>query len=159
VIVVSNTSPLNYLILLGHDDVLPAIFGAVVAPPAVVMELSRAGAAAAVREWMCHPPPWLGVRVPRTVDRSLDLDAGESEAIALARELNADRILLDEAKARRVAMNLGLRVAGTLAVLHEASDRGLLDFARTIEALQQTTFYLDEKLVRAILDRIADRPA
>lgn len=153
-IVVSNTSPVNYLVLVGKDHVLPAMFGAVYAPPAVVAELSRKGAPAAVRAWIGSPPAWFHVQAPRAIDASLDLDAGEREAIALAEELHADRILLDEAKARQAAISRGLRVAGTLAVLFEASQRGLVDFQQAIFELRATNFYLDEKLVRAILDRM-----
>ena len=97
------------------------------------------------------------MQAPKAVDRSLDLDTGEREAIALAQEFNADRILLDEAKARRAAISRGLRVAGTLAVLFEASERGLLHFAQTMNELRGTNFYLDDKLVQSILDGIADR--
>ena len=155
-IVVSNTSPVNYLVLLKKDYVFPAMFGAVFAPPAVVAELSSKGAPEAVRAWIGSPPSWLHVQSPRDVDRSLDLDTGEREAIALAQELNADRILLDEAKARRAAISRGLKVAGTLAVLFEASERGLLDLGQTINELGATNFYLDEKLVQAIMERISD---
>lgn len=152
-IVVSNTSPLNYLDLLGKVHVLPAMFGVVYAPPAVVTELSRTGAPATVRDWAASPPAWFHVQAPREIDASLDLDAGEREAIALAEQLHADRIPLDEAKARQAAISRGLRVAATLAVLFEASQRGLLDFRQAVSELPATSFYLDEKLVQAILDR------
>jgi predicted nucleic acid-binding protein len=157
VIVISNTSPLNYLIQLGKDQVLAALFGTVSIPPAVGLELSRAQAPDVVRAWIAHPPPWLRICAPRTVDPSLDLDLGESQAIALAEELHADRILLDETKARKIAVARGLKVAGTLAILFEAHERGLLDFARTIDELRATTFYLDERLIRTILSRLPKR--
>ena len=151
--VVSNTSPLNYLVLLGKADILPALFGAVSIPPAVFAELSRAQAPDAVRAWIAAPPDWLHIQAPSVVDRSVNLDDGEREAIALAWELRADRILLDDAKARRAALRQGLRVAGTLAILFEASRRGLLVLGPVIEELRQTTFYVDENLVRVILSR------
>lgn len=154
-IVVSNTSPLNYLVLLKKDHVLPALFGAVIAPPAVVVELLREQTPAAVRQWMAAPPAWFRVQAPRSIDESLDLDSDEKEAIALARELNADLILLDDAKARRSAQARGLRVAGTLAILFEAGHRGLLDFNQTIDELRRTTFYIDDKLIDTIRDRNA----
>lgn len=149
-IVVSNTSPLNYLILLRKDQILPALFGVVIAPPAVVTELSRVESPEIVRSWIEAPPGWFRITSPRTVDVSFGLDAGETEAIALAQELSADRILLDDARARRVATSRGLRVAGTLAVLFEAGERQLIDFPRTLAELRQTTFHVDEKLVDSI---------
>jgi len=154
VIVVSNTSPLNYLILIEKDDVLAALFGTVFVPPAVVSELLREETPEVVRAWIANPPAWLRVLAPRRVDPSLDLDTGESEAIALAEELHADWILLDEVKARRIATARGLKVAGTLAVLFEAHERGLLDLRQAVEDLRRTTFYLDERLVQTILDRL-----
>lgn len=153
-IVVSNTSPLNYLILIEKDDVLAALFGTVFVPPAVVSELLREETPEVVRAWIANPPAWLRVLAPRRVDPSLDLDTGESEAIALAEELHADWILLDEVKARRIATARGLKVAGTLAVLFEAHERGLLDLRQAVEDLRRTTFYLDERLVQTILDRL-----
>lgn len=153
-IVVSNTSPLNYLILIEKDDVLAALFGTVLVPPAVVSELLREETPEVVRAWIANPPAWLRVLAPRRVDPSLDLDTGESEAIALAEELHADWILLDEVKARRIATARGLKVAGTLAVLFEAHERGLLDLRQAVEDLRRTTFYLDERLVQTVLDRL-----
>jgi predicted nucleic acid-binding protein len=154
VIVVSNTTPLNYLVLLKKDHILPVLFGTVVVPPAVVTELTRKDAPEPVRAWILASPPWFRVETPHLVDASLDLGVGESEAIALAEELHADRILLDDSKARRIAMARGLKVAGTLAVLVEAHERGLLDLRRTIDELRETTFYVDEELLHAILVRI-----
>jgi len=112
------------------------------------------GRSTCVRAWVESPLAWFHVQAPREIDTLLDLDAGEREAIALAEELHADRILLDEAKARRAAICRGLKVAGTLAVLFEASQRGLLDFRQAISELRATNFYLDEKLVQGILDRL-----
>lgn len=79
---------------------------------------------------------------------------GESQAIALAEELHADRILLDDFKARRIAVARGLNVAGTLAVLIEAHRQGLLDLRRTVDELRETTFYVDQDLLDAILQRV-----
>jgi hypothetical protein len=58
-IVVSDTSPLNYLILIGQDHILPALFGQVFAPPAVVAELKRSKAPTLVSTWADNPPAWL----------------------------------------------------------------------------------------------------
>ncbi len=55
-IVVSDTSPLNYLILIGHAEILPALFSRVVAPPAVVAEMLQPGAPEVVANWATSPP-------------------------------------------------------------------------------------------------------
>src|SRR5687767_14603929 len=108
---VSDTTPLNYLIVIGVVDVLPQLFGSVLVPEAVTRELSDARAPAAVRQWAARPPAWLLVQraiIPsdRLVAR---LQAGERDAITLALEIAADLILLDEVAARREASRLGLR--------------------------------------------------
>lgn len=116
IVVVSNTSPLNYLVLIKQEEILPALFDDIVAPPAVVSELSREDTPEVVRKWMNNRPAWLRVETPKRVDPTIKLHPGEREAIALAEELGAARVLLDDKEARRVATERGLRVAGTLAV-------------------------------------------
>jgi predicted nucleic acid-binding protein len=61
-IVVADTSPLNYLILMGKADVLPAIYGRVLTPNAVLVELRHPGAPAAVLAWSATPPAWLEIQ-------------------------------------------------------------------------------------------------
>ena len=83
-IVVSDTSPLNYLVLIQQEHVLPSLFSRVVAPPAVVRELGHPAAPSAARLWAASPPSWLEILVPSFVDESLSLGLGETEAISLA---------------------------------------------------------------------------
>ena len=84
-IVVSDTSPLNYLVLIGRAEVLPTLFSRVVAPPAVVGEMLQLGAPKVVANWAASPPKWLEVILPTTFNVNLQLGVGEAEAIALAR--------------------------------------------------------------------------
>jgi predicted nucleic acid-binding protein len=86
-IVVADTTPINYLVLIGEIDVLAKLYGCVVIPRAVQEELTSLHAPAAVRVWMAQPPDWLDVRSPLTVsDPTLDkLDSGERDAIVLLR--------------------------------------------------------------------------
>jgi predicted nucleic acid-binding protein len=115
VIVVADTGPLNYLILIKQAEVLGTLFGTVVIPPAVENELIRAESPSIVRQWLQTRPAWLVARSPRQIDPSLDLDEGESQAIALATELSADLLLMDEQKGRRLALSRSLTLTGTLA--------------------------------------------
>jgi predicted nucleic acid-binding protein len=123
VIVVSDTSPLNYLVLIEQAHVLPLLFGRVIAPPAVIGELQHPGAPAVVRTWAAAPPPWLEIRAPIRIDPTLALGAGERQAISLAQELHADAVLIDERHALTIARKVGLFVTGTLGVLEIAADR------------------------------------
>lgn len=114
-IVVSNTSPPNYLVLVQAVHVLPELFGRVVVPQAVASELSNPTAPEPVRSWIATPPDWVDIRASAASDASIQLHPGEREALSLTRELHADLILVDDLAARRVARRLGLAVTGTWA--------------------------------------------
>jgi predicted nucleic acid-binding protein len=79
-IVVADTSPLNYLILLDQAEILPRFYGLVLAPSAVLNELRHPDAPTIVRSWAVSPPSWLEVRQVRQVDSTLaeELGAGET---------------------------------------------------------------------------------
>lgn len=139
-IVVSDTSPLNYLVLLGHQDILPRLFGEVFVPPAVVNELRHARTPEPVKAWVSAPPAWLRVRAPVNPLHSMAVDRGEADAIALAEELRADAILIDDNVARLFAEGRGLKVRGTLGVLLLAGEMGFLDATAALDRLQRTNF-------------------
>ena len=151
--IVADTSPLCYLVLIGCVDVLPVMFGRVEIPGAVRDELSASDAPPPVSAWMARPPGWLGVyAVEYEPDAALRrLHSGEREAIILAEQLGADLIVLDEKLGRRVATGRGLRVTGTLGVLKEASARGLIDLPSAVERLRQTTFRASPRLLQNLL--------
>ena len=86
------------------------------------------------------------------------LQAGERGAITLAESRQAGLILLDEKAARRIAVKRGLRVAGTLGVLGEASQRRLVDLPSAIDRLRKTNFRCSAALLKATLDRFAVPP-
>jgi predicted nucleic acid-binding protein len=153
--VVSNTTPLNYLILTETVDVLPAIFGRVYVPSAVIDELSHPRSPAVVRAWVSSLPAWITVQDPAQIDPLLNLGAGEAAAISLALEIGADRILIDERKGYKVAQQRGLGTSSTLGVFEEASHRGLINFEEKIGRLvKETTFYITEDVLQDFRRRI-----
>jgi predicted nucleic acid-binding protein len=85
VIVVADASPLRYLILIEHAHVLPALYGRVLIPPAVIAELNRERTPDLVRAWLAKSPDWLHVQAPREALTGLRnvLGDGERQAIAL----------------------------------------------------------------------------
>jgi len=155
-VVVSDTTPLNYLILIGNIDVLPRIFGKVLVPPAVIRELSHPKTPPIVAKWARSLPEWIEVRAPRS-DLHLGIGPGEDEAIALAIELNHSAILVDDRKAVVAAKSQGLPVFGTLAILDAADARGLLDFEAAIARLQSTSFYIEERVLEKNLALVRAR--
>ncbi len=145
--------------LIHQADLLPQLFGSVLIPPAVFEELHHSETSNSVRTWIADPPSWLRVQpLGSNPDPALDyLDSGEREAIALAEEIHADQLLLDEAEARREAARRNLPFIGTLGVLREAARRELVDLPTVLAHLQATTFYVDPELIRSLLEEDADR--
>ncbi|MGC1781203.1 MAG: DUF3368 domain-containing protein [Acidobacteriaceae bacterium] len=152
-IVVADTSPINYLVLLGHIEILPKIYGEVLVPQAVYDELQDSDAPAEVRAWLSAPPAWLRIsNITYQPDPLLDLlDRGEQDAILLAESVKADRLIIDDLDGRREAANRKLPVIGTLGVLAEAARRNLLDLSQALAALQATNFHAAPDLIRALL--------
>jgi uncharacterized protein len=156
--VISNTSPLLNLAIIDHLFLLPQQFGQIYIPAAVLVELkvnenlpgSRALNTAIDDGWL----------VTHTVKDSAlvsllrrDLHQGESEAIALAIELSADKILLDEKEARQAARSLGLSITGILGVLLRGFHEGAVPSLKAVtERLQQeANFWIAPTLLTQIL--------
>jgi uncharacterized protein len=118
-IVVSDTTAVTTLLKAGTQGLLQELFGSVIIPQAVWDELHA-----------FHPqlPNFVLLRPIAMTDARLpqlsQLGRGEAEAITLAKEANADLLLTDDLKARRVASGLGVKVIGVLGLLIRAKQRG-----------------------------------
>ena len=158
-IVIADTSPINYLLLIGHIEILPYFYHRVFIPPSVWEELHDADTPEIVQAWIAHPPVWLEQRELRNPpDSSLDfLDRGEREAIALAVEIGADRLIADETLAREEAMRRNVAVIGTLGVLRNAARANLLDLPETLAKLKKSNFYVASELIQSLLEEDAAR--
>jgi predicted nucleic acid-binding protein len=155
-IVVADSSPLHYLILIDEAELLQRLYAEVLIPDAVAAELTAPSAPPAVRDWLATHPRWLRiVNVPRSDIDSVneELDLGERAAIALAERSRADLLLIDETAGRAEAKTRKLRVTGTLGVLRTAAEAGLIDVRQVLTRLEVTNFYVDELLLRAIFNR------
>ena len=95
-LVIADTGPINYLLLISHIDILPALFDKVILPSPVKEELMDPEAPALVRAWVGNPPKWLDVQQACGPDIVADLGRGETAAITLAIELHADLLLMDD---------------------------------------------------------------
>jgi predicted nucleic acid-binding protein len=154
VTVIADTSPLNYLILIDAQDLLPSLYASIRIAPAGASELAAPGAPEKVRQWIIEDrPDWLVVTAPRdSADpRLAHLHRSEREAISLAMELSADLVLIDDRDGRAAAQVCGLTVAGTLRVLADAAAVGLIDLAEAFARLRSTTFRADPRLMDRLL--------
>lgn len=160
-IVVADASPLRYLILIEQAHVLPALYGRVVVPAGVITELSQERTPTIVQTWLSNRPDWLHVVRPAHPLAPLreGLGPGEREAIALAAELAADVLLMDDREGRREAEQRNLLVVGTLRVLADASGHDLLDLRVALDRLRQTNFRASERLIQWLLEQDAARRA
>ena len=118
-IVVSNTTPLNYLILIESTHVLPR-FRPSVCSVRGDRGVSHPRSPETVRTSASTPPVWITIQDPTHAGPS-KLGRGETAAIALALELQADRLLIDDRDGTKQAVRSGLQVVGTLGILEESS--------------------------------------
>lgn len=128
-VVVSDTSPIRYLVLIGEIGLLEKLYGRILIPTAVFAELQAKQTPEAVRAWMQAAPSWaevISVNQP-TIEHlvSSALGPGERAAITMALQINADLILMDERAGVDEARRLGIAVTGTLGVLARGAERGL----------------------------------
>jgi uncharacterized protein len=151
IVVVAHASPLIALQQIDQLALLKALFDEVVIPPAVAREVAPG----------LMLPSWIRERalqqpIAREVLRA-SLGPGESEAISLALEIHADRLIVDERAGRRVAEGLGLRVAGVLGLLVLSKQRGLIPAVRPhVDLLLRMGFRADPDLVERILRRAGE---
>jgi hypothetical protein len=126
-IVVSDTSPLTALLTIGEGGLLAQLFGEVIIPEEVRDELARSHTSL---------PAWIKVEAVRNraeVARLSEIiDKGEAEAIELAKELHADRLLIDERKGRRVAILEGVSIIRLVGIAILAKRRQLILSARQL---------------------------
>ncbi len=156
---VSNTSPILNLAIIEHLELLPQQFETVWIPQAVQEELrldEDLPGSLMIRQTLADG--WLRIKPIENVAfaqvLARELDRGEAEAIVLAIEMGADRILLDEREARRVAKALRLSVTGVLGILLSACKAKQLSLPMTtiVDALQEKAgFRLAGSLVEAVL--------
>jgi uncharacterized protein len=150
-IVVSDTSAITSLLQIGRAEILTRVYSEIFIPGAVRDELSKE-----------HSIIPAFVQCRTVTDRAgvqrllAELDLGEAEAIILARELNADELLIDETLGRRVAVREGVNVIGLLGVLLEAKGRGVVNSVRDIaEELEAKAGFRLSKTVKEIFYREA----
>ncbi|MGB2624396.1 MAG: hypothetical protein WA857_11070 [Candidatus Acidiferrum sp.] len=152
-IVIADTSPLNYAVTIGVADALFALYGQIVVPAAVHSELTAPGAPAALRSWVENHRNRIEVRdVKLPDDAELNgLHPGEAQAILLAQGTPDSLLIIDEREGRAAARRRGIAVTGLLGVIRDGALRGHLDFEDALKKLKETDFRLSleiEAIVR-----------
>lgn len=159
-IVVSDTTPLRYLIELDLAFILESLFERVIVPQAVLNDLQQAKTPAAVKKWIANRPAWLELQqadatiyTPRK-----RIGDGEREAFALAIQLQADAVLLDDQGAMVEAKRIGLRIIRTFDILESAAEDDLIDLHDAVERMRGTTFRMPPaETIDAMLERDRQR--
>ncbi|QMS87351.1 DUF3368 domain-containing protein [Nostoc edaphicum CCNP1411] len=158
-IIVSDTSPINNLAAINHLHLLQQLYGTVLIPEAVYRELTDpnfpVAGAIEVQTFI-----WIQTRPvqDRTLVEALsnELDIGEAEAIALALEMKADQVLIDERRGRMVAARLNLGYTGILGILVEAKSQRLISAVKPLldALINQAGFWVAEPLYNRVLQLV-----
>lgn len=149
-IVVTDTSPLRYLIMLESEWLLPKLYQRVLCPDVVFRECASDGAPEIVRTWAARPPAWLEIRmIPETFRPELELlDPGERCAIEIALRECADAVLMDELAGRKAARDAGLIAVGTIGILAEAARNKWIDYDLAVaRLLAETNFRVSPSVI------------
>jgi predicted nucleic acid-binding protein len=153
-LVVVSTTPIIALAIADQLTLLQHLYSQITIPPAVQAEVI-AGGTSGVGVQELQAASWVRVmplQDPRRADLLTDLDRGEAEVLALAQELNAGLVIIDERLARRHARNLGLPLTGTLGVLLRAKQLHLIPAVQPlITAIQNGGIWLSDSLVAEAL--------
>ena len=152
-LIISNSSPLIALSRIGRLDILKSLYGKIFIPKAVEKEIR----ADPIRKIDLNRLSWIKVKVLNqslsSDILSVNLGLGESETIALALELKAELVILDELAGRNMAESLNLKFTGTLGVLLKAKKKGLIPSVKElIDALNKHEFRISPQLYQNILE-------
>lgn len=153
-IIVSDTTAISNLVQIGEIDLLPKIYGEVTIPSGVYDELLvLADLDIPIDKVLASN--WLSIRTVEATDLYRDLltelDMGEAESIALAIELQADYLLIDEKKGRKIALEKNLQIIGTLGIIIEAKKLGHVDnIQQKMDDLRNIGFWISEQLYQYV---------
>ena len=163
-IVVSDTTPLISLLKIEHLDLLKKLFGNVLIPQSVYDELT-ADERFKMEAELLQQKDFIKVHSVKNAEsvsvlrRATGLDQGESEAIVLTDETNADLLLMDEAKGRAVSSEMGFRIMGTIGILMAAYEEHELtsnEVKECVSGLQSAGRHIGQRHYQMLLDMLDD---
>ncbi|MCC5667552.1 DUF3368 domain-containing protein [Nostoc sp. CHAB 5784] len=158
-IIVSDTSPINNLAAINHLHLLQQLYGTVLIPEAVYRELTDPNFPVV---GATEVQTFIWIQTCLVQDRILveafsnELDIGEAEAIALALEMKADQVLIDERRGRMVAAKVNLSYTGILGILVEAKSQKLISAVKPLldALINQAGFWVAEPLYERVLQLV-----
>jgi predicted nucleic acid-binding protein len=155
-IVVSDTSALANLAIVDHLWLLESIYQTIIIPDVVARELAAASnpiIPAILQVGWIQPQPLTNSELANQLQQERGLDAGEANAIALALELQADDLLIDERLGRQEALRLGLSIIGILGILLVAKQRSLIPQVQPVmdTLISQAGFRVSPQLYQRVL--------
>jgi hypothetical protein len=152
--IISNTTPILSLLKINKLSLLENLYGKIIIPTAVYQEIEKGKEKPYYLDLKLID--WIEIREirnPGSKDYFLDLDEGEAEVIILAKEQNADLIIMDEIMGRRIAKQFNLTVTGTIGVLLKAKEKGFVNAIKELlTELQEKGTWLNSKLISKALE-------
>jgi len=153
-LVISNATPIIALALIDQLQLLRHLYDKILIPPAVQAEV-LAGGARGIGSEEFRQASWIQTQPledPRRADLLSDLDRGEAEVIALAQEIKADLVIIDERLGRRHAKRVGLTLTGTLGILLKAKERHFVSAIKPlIDQLYKDGIHLSVSVIAEVL--------
>lgn len=154
-IVISDTSCIGYLIIIDKLFLLNDNFSEIIIPQTVHKEVLQLSSHYDLSKYLLSS----GIKVNSITNNKLftellkKVDEGESEAIVLSKELNADLLLIDERKGTQLARSLGIKTIGLLGILLLSKEKKIIPLVRPVleELLRNTTFRINQTLYTNIL--------
>lgn len=158
-VVVADTGPLHYLVLIDAIALLPQLYDVVLVPEIVCAELRHPNTPASIRAWLATTPAWLKPQPtpPVTTLPFPKLGDGERATIALAQAAGAALVLIDDRAGVALARAQGLQATGTLGVLELGAKAELVDLPLALTRLKTTNFRYRPHLLDALLARYLER--
>ncbi|MDY6782840.1 MAG: DUF3368 domain-containing protein [Cyanobacteriota bacterium] len=164
-IIVSDTSPITNLAAIGQLDLLQKLYTCIAIPMAVYNEMAAVNKAVpgAVE---VQTSPWIKTQAVANLQQvkiiqesQENIDLGEAEAIALALEIKANLLLMDERRGRAVAANYGLQVTGLLGVFVQAKQNRLIPTVKPLldRLIEQANFRVSRQLYANILTLVGEQ--
>ncbi len=152
--IISNTTPIISLLKVDKLNLLKELYAKIIVPKAVYLEIEDGKEKPYYHD--LTQIDWIEIIEignPVSRDYFLDLDEGEAEVLILAKELNADLVIMDEIIGRRYSKQLGFNLTGTIGILLKAKEKGLIESMKDLlTELTKKGTWLSQKLIKKTIE-------